>query len=62
MGAALPSSDPGNLVRALGQRCVDNLKAKRPLGELVVAAFGSADPAARVAALKLADPLRRAAF
>jgi Fe-S-cluster containining protein len=62
MGAALPSSDPGNLVRALGQRCVDNRKAKRPLGELVVAAFGSADPAARVAALKLADPLLRAAF
>src|SRR5690606_5439857 len=50
----LPSVDPGNLVRGLGQRCVDNKKQRRPLGELVIAVMGSADPAARVAALRLA--------
>jgi hypothetical protein len=58
----LPSVDPGNLVRGLGQRFVDNKKARRPLGELVAAVTGTADPAARVAALKLADPILRAAF
>ena len=58
----LPSVDPGNLVRGLGQQCVDNRKAKRSLGELVVATFANADPATRVAALKLADPILRAAF
>ena len=58
----LPGVDPGNLVRGLGQRCADNRKARRSLGELVKNAMGPADPASRVTALKLADPILRAAF
>jgi Fe-S-cluster containining protein len=58
----LPNIDPGNLVRGLGQKCVDNKQAKRPLGELVAAVFAGAEPAARVAALRMADPILRAAF
>jgi Fe-S-cluster containining protein len=58
----LPSIDPGGLVRALGQRIVDNRKAKRPLGELIAGALAAADPASRVAALKLADAILRSAY
>ena len=58
----LPSVDPQNLVRTLGQRCVDNKQAKRPLGALVATVFAAADPATRVAALKLADPILKASF
>jgi Fe-S-cluster containining protein len=58
----LPSVDPQNLVRTLGTKCVDNRKDKRPLGALVVATFRDADAVARVTALKLADPILRAAF
>ncbi len=58
----LPGVDPGGLVRALGQACVDNRKAKRPLGELATHALAGADPATRIAALKLAEPLLRSAF
>jgi len=58
----LPSVDPGGLVRGLGQRCVDNRKARRSLGELVASVLEQADVPARVAALKLADPILRAAF
>ncbi len=42
-------------VRALGQRLVDNKKARRPLGELVPAGD-------RIATLKAADAMLRAAF
>jgi len=56
----LPSVDPQNLVRTLGQRCVDNRQSKRPLGTLVADVFSVADSATRVAALKLADPILRA--
>jgi Fe-S-cluster containining protein len=56
----LPGVDPGGLVRALGQAIVDNRKARKPLGALVVA-LGS-DAVTRVTALKSADGLLRAAF
>ncbi len=58
----LPSVDPESLVRRLGQGCVDNRKARRPLGELVTRNFVGVDAATRVAVLKLADPIIRAAF
>jgi Fe-S-cluster containining protein len=58
----LPNVDPGNLVRGLGQKCVDNKQAKKPLGALVGAVMSGADPAARIAALRMADPILRAAF
>ena len=57
----LPSVDPGNLVRTLAQQCIDN-KGRRTLGDIIAAAFASAEPAARVAALRLADPIVRAAL
>jgi Fe-S-cluster containining protein len=57
----LPSVDPQGLVRALGERCATN-KARRPLGELVTQTFAAADPSTRVAALKLADAIVKAAF
>jgi hypothetical protein len=31
----LPNVDPGQLVRRIGQACVDNRKARRTLGELL---------------------------
>lgn len=58
----LPNIDPGSLVRGLGQRCVDNKKARRPLGELVTSVMGSADAATRIAAVKMADPILRGCF
>lgn len=58
----LPNVDPGNLVRSFGQRCVDNKKDKKPLGALVGAVMGGADSATRIAALRMADPILRAAF
>jgi Fe-S-cluster containining protein len=53
---------PDPLVRALAQRFVDNRKARRPLAELAAAAFAGAEPHARIAALKSADAIVRAAF
>jgi Fe-S-cluster containining protein len=58
----LPNVDPGNLVRGLGQRCADNKKARRTLGALVGELFAAADPAARIAALRMADPILRGCF
>jgi hypothetical protein len=58
----LPSADPDGLVKRLAQRLVDNRAARRPLGALVAATFADASPATRVAAIKLADPILRAAF
>ncbi len=58
----LPGVDPGGLVRKLGQACVDNRKARKPLGELVAAAVAGAPIIDRVAAVKAADALVRAAF
>jgi Fe-S-cluster containining protein len=53
-------SDPR--VKALAQRCVDNKKARRPLGELLVQSLGDADTVGRVTAIKLADGILRAAL
>lgn len=50
------------IVRNLAQSLVDNRKARRTLGELVVAAMGPATPVERVAAIKLAEPILRGAF
>jgi hypothetical protein len=47
---------PTQEVRSLGQRLVDNKKAKRPLCELVM---GVGD---RIATLKLADSMLKASF
>jgi hypothetical protein len=56
----LPNVDPGNLVRTLGQRCVDNKQKKRPLGALISEVLGSSDPATRIAAVRMAEPILRA--
>ncbi len=58
----LPASDPGGVVRALGQACVDNRKAGRPLGVIAAPILAAAAPVDRVTALKLAEPLWRAAL
>jgi hypothetical protein len=58
----LPNVDPGNLVRTLGQRCVDNKQHKKPLGALVGTVMGPADVATRIAALRMAEPILRACF
>jgi len=50
------------LVRMFAQRFIDNKQKRRPLGELVRAAFGDADAARRVTALKLADAILRTAL
>ncbi|HTL34147.1 MAG TPA: YkgJ family cysteine cluster protein [Kofleriaceae bacterium] len=57
----LPSIDPGNVVRALAQACIDN-KGRRTLGELIATAVGSVDAATRIAALRSAEPILRAAI
>jgi len=57
----LPSIDPGGVVRALAQACIDN-KGRRLLGDLFTTAAGTADAATRVAALRLAEPIVRAAL
>jgi hypothetical protein len=57
----LPSVDPSGLVRGLGPQCVDN-KGRRTLGDLVSTTFGAAEPAMRVSALRLAEPILRAAL
>ena len=58
----LPNVDPGNFVRTLGQRCVDNKKDKRTLGALVGSVMGATDAATRIAALRMAEPILRVAF
>ena len=58
----LPAPDPGNVVRRLGERCVDNRKARRALGDVITGVLVELDPAARVTAVKLADGVLRAAF
>gem|GEM_PF-1703906 len=58
----LPGDDPGGLVRSLGQACVDNRKAKRTLGAVATPILAAATAIERVTALKLAEPLLRAAF
>lgn len=58
----LPGSDPGGIVRALGQACVDNRKARRTLAAIASPILAAADPIDRVTALKLAEPVLRAAF
>jgi Fe-S-cluster containining protein len=58
----LPNVDPGKLVRTLGNQCANNKQSKKKLGDLITATMAAAEPSARVAALKLADPILRAAF
>lgn len=58
----LPGSDPGGLVRGLAQACVDNRKARRPFAALAAPLLAAADPLDRATAIKLAEPLLRAAF
>jgi Fe-S-cluster containining protein len=58
----LPNVDPGGLVRALGQKCADNKQPRRPLGALVGELFAAAEPATRIAALRMAEPILRVAF
>ncbi|MEO8703325.1 MAG: hypothetical protein ABI867_24980, partial [Kofleriaceae bacterium] len=58
--AELPGVDPGGLVRSLGTAFVNNRKARKPLGDLIVA-LGS-DATTRITALKSADALLRSAF
>ena len=58
----LPSVDPGGVVRKLGQACVDNRKARRAAGELLAPILAAASVIDRVAAIKAADALLRAAF
>jgi Fe-S-cluster containining protein len=58
-----PIELPGDpRVKALAQRCVDNKKARRPLGELLAQSLGDADTVGRVTAIKLADGILRAAL
>jgi Fe-S-cluster containining protein len=58
----LPAVDPGGVVRAIAQACVDNRAARRPLGALAAPILAGADPVDRITALKLAEPVLRAAF
>jgi Fe-S-cluster containining protein len=58
----LPGVDPGGVVRALGQAIVDNRKARRALGTIAGPILAAASPIERVTALKLAEPVLRAAF
>lgn len=58
----LPGVDPGGVVRRLGQACVDNRKGRRPAAELLAPILAGADVIDRVAAIKAADGLLRAAF
>ena len=58
----LPGTDPGGVVRALGQAIVDNRKARRQLGAVAGPILAAASPIERVTALKLAEPVLRAAF
>jgi Fe-S-cluster containining protein len=58
----LPGVDPHGLVKRLAQRCVDNRVARQPLGTIVSETLVSVAAPARVAALKLAEPIVRAAF
>jgi Fe-S-cluster containining protein len=58
----LPGVDPGALVRRLGQACVDNRKPRRAAGELFAPLLAGAPVIDRVAAVKAADALLRAAF
>ncbi|MFT3696153.1 MAG: YkgJ family cysteine cluster protein [Kofleriaceae bacterium] len=50
------------LVKQLAQKLVDNKLKRRPLGEIVAAVLGAADPVKRVTSLKLADHLIKAAL
>jgi Fe-S-cluster containining protein len=58
----LPGNDPGGLVRALGQAIVDNRARRVSLGALATPLFARASSIDRVTALKLAEPVLRAAF
>jgi Fe-S-cluster containining protein len=58
----LPGSDPGGLVRALGQAIVDNRRARATLGAIAAPLCARAGAVDRITAWKLAEPVLRAAF
>lgn len=58
----LPGVDPRGLVRALAQAIIDNRNARRPLGALLRPLLEPASPTDRITAMKLAEPVLRAAF
>jgi hypothetical protein len=55
------SFDPGNFVRTIDQRRVDNRKPKRPLGEPLHAIFTDAELRHELPP-QLVDPIVRASF
>jgi hypothetical protein len=57
----LPNVDPGNLVRSLGQKLADNKKRSASLGRMIEDTMKHADAATRIAALRMAEPILRAA-
>ena len=59
----LPNAgDPDGVIRKLGQACVDNKKARRPLGAILGPMLAPRTVADRAALVKLADAVMRAAF
>lgn len=58
----LPAGDPDKIVRRLAQACIDNKKARLPLGTLLSPLLAPRQPADRVALVKLADATLRTAF
>ncbi|MGE5182802.1 MAG: YkgJ family cysteine cluster protein [Acidobacteriota bacterium] len=53
---------PDPLAKAFAELCTNNRKPARSLGELVTSALGSQTPVARIAALKGAEQIIKAAF
>jgi hypothetical protein len=58
----LPGVDPGGVVRAIAQAIVDNRSAKRTLGAIAAPILARASAIDRITAVKLAEPVLRAAF
>ncbi len=56
------AGDPDGVVRRFAQACVDNKKPRRPLGAVFAPLLAPRPPADRVALVKLAEPVLRAAF
>jgi Fe-S-cluster containining protein len=58
----LPAVDPGGVIRALARAIVDNRAAKKTLGAIATPILARASAIDRVTAVKLAEPVLRAAF
>jgi hypothetical protein len=56
------SGDPRGVVRRIAQACIDNRRARRPLGELVSPLLAAVPATDRVALVKQAEPVLRASF